>query len=82
MADYDEDEDFFEEDEPAEKIHAIFDRGEKGITWPPSTLLTVVVGSLNVGAVQPVQGFLGGQFVTGPQAVANTTGEVLAAAGG
>ena len=40
MADYDEDEDFFEADEPAEKIHAAFDRGEKGITAPPSSLTT------------------------------------------
>jgi hypothetical protein len=28
--------DFYEDDEPIEKINAIFERGAHGITWPPT----------------------------------------------
>lgn len=35
MADFDEDEGFFEEDEDAENVHAAFERGEIGLTAPP-----------------------------------------------
>ena len=63
MADYDEDEDFFEEDEPAEKIHAAFEQGEKGVTGPPpppvhfNTVVTVAPsGPVTAGQV--------GHFVT------------------
>ena len=33
--DWDDDETFYEEDEPVEKIMAIFERGKKGVTGPP-----------------------------------------------
>ncbi|MGO8873396.1 MAG: hypothetical protein ACLQPH_18735 [Acidimicrobiales bacterium] len=79
MADFDEDEDFYEEDEPAEKIHAIFDKGEKGMTWPPTPVVRIVTRSPNFGTVGPIElGFPGGQFVTGPQTVTNTTGGTMA----
>lgn len=35
---FDEDEDFYEEDEPLEKILSAFDNGVKGITAPPVRL--------------------------------------------
>jgi hypothetical protein len=35
-------EDFFEEDEPVEKIRAAFERGEKGYTTPPASAIRVV----------------------------------------
>jgi hypothetical protein len=50
MADYDEDEDFYEEDELAEGIHAAFERGQKGITGPP-LYFHFVTESLNTGLV-------------------------------
>jgi hypothetical protein len=45
MADYDDDEDFFEESEPAEKIHALFDQGEKGQTALPASIQAVAFDS-------------------------------------
>jgi hypothetical protein len=35
VANFDFDEDFYEDDEPVEKIREAFDRGEKGLTGPP-----------------------------------------------
>jgi hypothetical protein len=75
MADYDDEEDFYEDDQPVEEVLAAFDRGEKGITWPPPPIVRVVQGSVNTGGVELFLGFQGGQFVTGPQI--NSTGGVL-----
>jgi hypothetical protein len=72
MADYDEDEDFFEEDEPAEKVFAAFNRGEKGIT-APRIAFYIASPSLNTGSVVPVScGSQAGWFVTGARPSLNT----------
>ena len=51
MADYDDDTDFFEEDEPAEKILSAFDHGEKGLTSPPWPVRFCFVGQSENTAV-------------------------------
>ena len=44
----DHDEDFYEDDEPVEKVWEAFDRGEKGLTAPPPNAWTwnVLTGHL------------------------------------
>jgi len=82
MADYDEDEDFFEEDEPAEKVFAAFDRGEKFFTGPLPVIFKVVGLSANTGAVPPtMSGPQVGWLVTDAQAVTNTNRPPLARTG-
>jgi hypothetical protein len=51
MADYDKHEDFYEEDEPADKIFAAFDKGEKGVTVSP---LTQNIEGLDVAWIVPL----------------------------
>jgi hypothetical protein len=53
MADYDEDEDFFEEDEPAEKVFLAFALGSKVLTAPPMVDVHLVTKSVNTGSVAP-----------------------------
>jgi len=73
MADYDEDEPFFEEDEPAAKIHNAFDRGARGTTEPPSIFLSLAMPSLNSALTcPPTIGSPFGGLVTDAQAAANT----------
>ncbi len=42
---FDDDEDFYEEDEPLEKIVAAFEHGEHGVTAPPVSVDTHGLGS-------------------------------------
>lgn len=53
MADYDEDETFFEEDEPVEAVRAAFERGEKGVTAPLDAW--IVGASITVGTAANVE---------------------------
>ncbi len=81
MADYDEDENFFEEDEPAEKIFSAFDRGGKGVT-APRVAFCIASQSLNTGSVGPMaRGSQAGWFVSGSQPGLNTNQPPLARTG-
>jgi hypothetical protein len=53
MADFDTDEDFYEDDQPVEEVLAAFQQGEKGITGPAMPWSHVVVETTNVGPTGP-----------------------------
>ena len=82
MPDFDENEAFYEEDEPAEKIFAAFDHAEKGITSPSSFYF--ILPSVNIGdsavEIPVVVGTQIGRWVTDDAAMPNS-GETLALAG-
>lgn len=49
----DEDEDFYEDDEPLEKVVAAFEHGHHGVTAPPITIDTHGLGTRVSTATQP-----------------------------
>jgi hypothetical protein len=50
---FDADEDFYEDDEPLEKIVSAFERGEHGVTAPPVSVDTGGLGEERHTATQP-----------------------------
>jgi hypothetical protein len=56
---FDEDEDFYEDDEPLEKVIAAFEHGHHGVTVPPITIDTLGLGAPVSTATQPATVKLG-----------------------
>jgi hypothetical protein len=76
-----QDDDFYEEDEPLEEIISAFENGDKGIT-APTVGICLAGPSGNFGCVTIGEyGAQVGWFVTDAQAVANTSRPPLARTG-
>jgi hypothetical protein len=50
---FDEGENFYEDDEPLEKVIAAFEHGQHGVTAPPITIDTLGLGATVSTATQP-----------------------------